>query len=178
MKKVNVLIEGERIYLRKIALSDVNKKYLAWMNDSSVNQYLESRFTYWSPDKLRQFIRKNSKGKDNLFLAIVLKDTGVHIGNIKIGPINHIHKYAEVGILIGERDCWGKGYATEAIKLAVEYGFKKLKLHKLIAGAYENNAGSIKAFKKASFSVEGIQKKHFRFQNSYCGRVLLGIVKE
>ena len=57
--------------------------------------------------------------------------------------------------MIGDRFMWGKGYATEAIQLTSEYAFNYLKLLKLNAVCYESNVGSILAFLKASYTIEG-----------------------
>jgi RimJ/RimL family protein N-acetyltransferase len=171
-------IDGERIYLREIRLSDANKNYRNWMNDPEINQYLESRFEKWSIKKLKDYISEVKKNSACLFLAIVTKDKNRHIGNIKIGPINQVHKFADVGIIIGEKSFWGKGFATEAIKLVVEYAFNKLKLHKLTAGAYSCHTASIKAFEKAGFSDEGVRKKHYLYNGNYIDGKLLGIVRE
>ncbi len=174
-KKSNLFIEGEHVYLREIQISDVNKKYCNWMNDTEITQYLESRFEKWSIKKLKDYVGKILKNPDYVFFAIISKDENKHIGNIKIGPINRIHKFADVGIVIGEKSFWGKGYATEAIKLVVSYAFNTLNLHKLTAGAYANNIGSIKAFQKAGFLVEGRRKKHFSSDGNYIDGILLGI---
>jgi RimJ/RimL family protein N-acetyltransferase len=176
-KKKGVFIEGERIYLREIRLSDANKNYRDWMNDPEINQYLESRFERWSVSKLRRYISDIKRNPDNVFLTIVSKDGNKHIGNIKIGPINRSHRYADVGVIIGEKSFWGKGIATEAIKLVVDYAFNKLGLHKLTAGAYSCNISSIRAFKRAGFSVEGVRKKHCLCNGNYVDSVLLGIVR-
>ena len=64
-------------------------------------------------------------------LGIFLKENNTHIGNIKIGNINHFHGYGDLGFLIG-KDHWNKGYGTESIKLATNYAFNQLKLHKVI----------------------------------------------
>jgi ribosomal-protein-alanine N-acetyltransferase len=177
-KKRGVFIEGERIYLREIRLSDANKNYHDWMNDPEINQYLESRFERWSVSKLRRYISDIKRNPDNVFLTIVSKDGNKHIGNIKIGPINQRHGYADVGVIIGEKSFWGNGIATEAIKLVVDYAFNSLDLHKLTAGAYSCNIGSIRAFKKAGFSVEGVRKKHYLCDGDYVNGVLLGIVRK
>jgi len=170
-------IEGENLYLRKIKLSDVNGKYLGWMNDGEVNQYLESRFEKWSINKLRDYIGSINKNPDYVFLGIFIKDTDRHIGNIKLGPINKYHKFADIGIIIGDKDCWGKGFASEAIRLITDYAVHTLKLHKLTAGAYVNNVGSVKAFKKAGFRVEGIRAKHYLYKGEYIDAAVLGIVR-
>lgn len=175
-KKYNLFVDGERIYLREIRVSDVDKNYCNWMKDQEVIRFLESRFEKWSNHKLRNYVRKINKNRDYLFWAIIFKDSGKHIGNIKIGPINRTHKFADLGIIIGEKKFWGQGLATEAIKLVVDYCFDKLKLHKLTAGAYRNNIASIKAFKKAGFKIEGIRKEHCLYNGNYLDVVLLGIV--
>ena len=177
-KKEKLVIEGKRVCLCEIQLSDANRSYCKWMNDPKVNQYMESRFERWSVSKLRRYISDIKKNPDNIFLKIVSKNGNKHVGNIKIGPVNHHHGYADVGVIIGEKSFWGKGVATEAIKLVVNYAFNELDLHKLTAGAYEPNAGSVKAFKKAGFSIEGIRKKHYLCNGGYVDSVLLGIVRK
>ncbi len=110
-------IEGDRLYLREVRPSDVNEAYYRWMNDSAVTQYTESRFYPNTMESLREYVARMTADRTNVFLAIVLKDGDRHIGNIKLGSINWIHRYADIGIIIGEKDCWGQGYATEAIRL-------------------------------------------------------------
>lgn len=171
-------IEGERVYLREVRPSDVNENYYRWMNDPEVTQYLESRFYPNSMEGLREYVASKLGDRDNVFLAIVLKEGDRHIGNIKLGPINWIHRVADVGILIGEKDCWSKGYATEALRLVVDYAFRKLNLHKVTAGCYANNQGSRKAFEKAGFQVYGVRKEQCFWNGQYVDGVLLGIVRE
>jgi RimJ/RimL family protein N-acetyltransferase len=169
-------LEGERLYLREVRPSDVNEDYHRWMNDPEVTRYLESRFYPNSMEKLREYVAGKLGDRDNVFLAIVLKESDQHIGNIKLGPINWIHRFGDVGILIGEKDCWGKGYATEAIRLVVDYAFQTLNLHKLTAGAYDANQGSVRAFLKAEFTQEGVRKNQFYCSGRYVDGILLGIV--
>ena len=67
----------------------------------------------------------------------------LNIGNIKLGPINFIHKTGEISYFIGEKELWGKGYTTLAIKEIIKIA-KKMGLKKLKAGLYEMNIGSKK----------------------------------
>jgi len=169
-------IQGERLYLREVRLSDVNESYYRWMNDPDVTRYLESRFFPNDMESLRDYVRDRSKDRDSIFLAIVLKEGERHIGNVKLGPIDWIHRLADVGVLVGEKDCWGKGYASEAIGLVVKLAFSRLNLHKLTAGYYAVNQGSAKAFGKNGFVVEGIRKKHRFCEGIYTDTVILGLV--
>lgn len=173
----NRFLEGERIYLREVRPSDINEIYYRWMNDPEVTRYLETRFYPNSTEGLREYAAGKLGDRQNVFLAIVLKQGDRHIGNIKLGAINWIHRYADVGLMIGEKDCWGKGLATEAIRLVTEYAFKTLNLRRLTAGCYDANMGSAKAFLKAGWQQEGIRKSHFYSNGTYVDDILLGIVR-
>jgi ribosomal-protein-alanine N-acetyltransferase len=169
-------LEGKRIYLREVRLSDVNETYYRWMNDPRVTQYLESRFYPNSLENLNEYVKNRQIDRSNIFLAISIKQDHKHIGNIKLGPIDWIHGFAEIGVIIGEKDQWGKGYASEALRLVVQHAFSELNLHKVTAGAYEPNQASIKAFQKAGFEIEGRRKQHFFYKSNYVDYVLLGII--
>lgn len=171
-------LSGMHLYLREVCINDVNQNYHRWINDPDVNQYLESRFAPCSIRQLEGYVRKFEDAVDILFLAIVLKKKHQHIGNIKMGPINWFHRFADIGVLIGERDCWGKGYASEAIALLTSHAFNTLNLHKLTAGCYATNKGSLKAFEKVGFAVEGIRKQHCFYKGKYVDGILLGLVNE
>jgi len=116
---------------------------------------------------------KNSTN-DYLF-GVFLKDKSEHIGNIKIGNIEQIHRSGDVGILLGNRKQWGKGYATEAIKLATRYAFEELNLHTLTAGMYVNNIGSQKAFMKAGYTEVGRLKNHRFYKGEFVDVIIMEI---
>jgi [ribosomal protein S5]-alanine N-acetyltransferase len=174
----NRFIEGERIYLREVRPADVNEEYYKWMNDSDVTKHLESRFYPNSKESLLDFVTGKLRDKNNIFLAVIIKDGERHIGNIKLGPIDWIHRLADVALLIGAKDFWGRGYGTEAIGLIVNFAFRELNLHKLTAGHYSANVGSGKAFTKNGFVVEGVRRKHRFFDGDYVDTVLLGLLNE
>ena len=166
-------LESERIYLRPVEISDATEEYVGWLNDPEVNRFLESRFVIHTLEGVRSYVKRVGKDQNNVFLAIIRKEDGKHIGNIKLGSIDWYHKVGDIGILIGDKKSWGKGYATEAIRALESYAFGTLNLHKLTAGAYENNVGSIKAFLKLGFFEEGRRREQVFFQGDYLDTVLL-----
>lgn len=174
MKRQNKKItqEGHNIYLRPMRISDANKEYAQWLNDPEVNKYLESRFTKSTTRSVREYIKQVIQNHNIKFFAIVIKKTHKHIGNIKL-VIDWHHQFGDIGIMIGDKNSWGHGYGSEALQLLTRFAFKELQLHKLIAGAYENNIGSIKIFKKNGFFVEGIQKKQYVSDGKYVDSVLM-----
>ncbi|MRR14532.1 N-acetyltransferase, partial [archaeon] len=153
-------LSGDNIYLREVQVADVSGAYYRWMNDTEITQYLESRFHPNPQESIEKYVKNSYADPNNVFLGIFLKQSHRHIGNIKLGPVNWIHRNGDIGIIIGEKDCWGKGYASEAIRMISDHAFNVLNLHKVTAGCYEMNKGSIRAFEKAGFQIEGIRKAH------------------
>lgn len=158
--------------LRPVRRDDVDGPYLAWMNDPEVTRYLESRFAPSTRDDLARYVEDVLQQSGVYFFAIVLKDGDRHIGNIKLGPVSIEHARGDVGIIIGEKDCWGLGYATEAIEALSRWAFAELGLAKITAGAYSVNEGSVGAFKRAGFVVEATLKDQYRCD----GRLVDGIL--
>lgn len=169
-------IQGEKIYLRPVNIQDANQDYCRWMNDPEVTRYTESRFSAHTLEDIKVYIERESESKDSIFLAIVLKENNRHIGNIKIHRIDKVHNHAEISLLIGEKSCWGQGIGAEAIRLTAGHAFNALNLHKVYAGCYANNIGSIKAFKKAGFKEEAIMKEHHIFEGQYVDGIQLALV--
>lgn len=171
-------VSGERIYLRDVQPSDVNERYYFWMNDPEITQFLESRFVPNSMASLETYVKEKQGGPIEIFFAILVKDGHRHIGNIKLGPINWIHRIGDIGILIGEKAFWGRGYATEAIRLITGYAFDTLNLHKVTAGCYASNPGAVKAFEKAGFEIEGVRKAQAFYKGGYTDLILLGCLND
>ena len=171
-------LETERIYLRELRKEDASGNYYHWLNAPEINQYLETRFIPRSVANLEQYIVSMDGNTNEILFGICLKETDEHIGNIKIGPINQVHRYADIGLLIGEKSQWGKGFASEAIGLMCHFGFDVLNLHKLKAGCYEDNIGSAKAFFKNGFEEEGRMKKQWFINNRYQDSLILGLHRD
>lgn len=164
---------GKDIYLKILSSEDIGQNYLNWMNDPEITQYLESRWKSYNISDLQNFVGKINESNSEFIFGIFLKSDNIHIGNIKIGNINQIHRYGDIGLIIGERQCWGKGYATDSIILATKYAFEELNLNKIIAGMYVNNIGSYKAFIKAGYTEVGVFKNHVFFKGKYIDQYIV-----
>ena len=119
------------------------------LSDPRINKYLETRFQKNTKKNIISFIKSNRKAKNVFLFGIYLIDKNKykHIGNIKIGPINFNHKYANISYFIGDINYWEK-VTSLAVNMITNFAFKKLKLNKCLAGVYSSNKGSIKVLKK------------------------------
>ena len=166
MEKKAPIITTERLQLEPLSLSHVSYDYVNWMNDKDVNRYLETGGDY-TLEKLKDFLKQVEL--DNiLFWAIHLKINNKHIGNIKIDPINTRHKYAEYGIMMGNKSEWGKGYAKEASLAVIDYCFASLlNLRKVNLGVHAKNISAVELYKKIGFKEEGRYIKHIITNEGY-----------
>lgn len=165
----------DTLELRTIDGTHATPAYLHWLRDPEVNRYLEVRF---SPPptltSLAQYIEAVRNSPGELLLGLFLPGSLQHIGNIKLGPVNKVHRTAEIGLLIGERSEWGKGHAATGISMISAYAFECLDLCKLTAGCYAPNVGSIRSFLKAGFVQEGLRPRQWQTDGKRCDGVLLG----
>lgn len=167
---------ADRIYMRRLQKEDLEGNYFQWLNDQTTTKWMRHGIYPNSIESMSAFYENQAICKTDIVLAIVLKDKNRHIGNIGLHSINSVFRSAEIGIIIGESDCWGKGYASEAISLLTHHCFNRLNLNRLAAGAVDKNIGSIVAFEKAGFSREGISRQAYFCEGRYHDCVNLSLL--
>jgi [ribosomal protein S5]-alanine N-acetyltransferase len=152
-------IATKDLILRSLDAGQAHGAYAAWMRDPQVTRFLEVRFAPPDETALKAFIVQMNESEENLLLGLFPRaEPERHIGNIKLGPIDKRHKTAAIGIVIGARYCWGRGYATQAVVAVSDYAFAKLGLNRLDAGFYSDNEASQRAFQRAGFIEEGCRR--------------------
>jgi [ribosomal protein S5]-alanine N-acetyltransferase len=166
---------SERIHLRGIRDDDVRQEYCDWLNDPEVNRYLESRYRVQTLAEVARFVAAKRDSDSEYLFAMVRNDDAKHFGNIKIGPIRQPHQLADVSLFIGDRDCWGKGYASEAIRRIAAFAFAELHLNKVSASIYADNIGSVQAFVRAGWRQEAILRRHYMHDDGPMDIVLMGL---
>jgi ribosomal-protein-alanine N-acetyltransferase len=158
--------QDERVELFLLEEADVGPAYVGWLNDPLVNRFLESRFAVHDEASTRAFVGACLADPDVLMLGVRSRILdGRHVGNIKLGPIDRRHGLGEIGVLIGDREAWGGGIASSAIRLLCGIAVQQLGLRKLTAGCYVSNMGSERAFLKAGFIIEGRRPRHFLLEH-------------
>ena len=173
------MLKGKKVLLRPITTSDLPLS-LKWFNDPEVIQYLLA-YLPMSEIGERKWI-ENLYTKDPATDIVFIIESIEKKGNIPIGTcglhtINWKDHNAEVGIAIGEKNYWSRGFGTEALTLLIDYGFKQLNLHRLYAAAIEFNEKSIKTQKKIGFKVEGCRKEAIFKNGKYWNMIVTGLLR-
>ncbi len=145
--------DGGRVYLRPIEKADVSEEYVSWFQDTVVTAFLESKNL--NQEAILQYIETGKRTGSYHMYAVCFKENDKHIGNLKLGPINQRHKTSDLVTVIGDTAYWGKGLATEAVRIGNRIAFDELDLRKLSGGIYADNLGAVKSYTKAGWVVEG-----------------------
>ncbi len=170
----NPFLIGERIYLRPLEMSDV-PACLRWINDPEVTRTLMI-YTPLNEIREREWFERHYKDDREIILAVALKANDQHVGNAGLHRIEWKNRQGELGIMIGERDEWDKGYGSEAIELILRYGFERLNLHRIYLRVYANNPRAIRCYERAGFQREGTQRESHFAEGKYWDTLMMGIL--
>jgi len=171
-------LSSQRLIYRTLEVDDVTQCYVDWLNDPKINRFLETRFDHQTIDSCKLYVTAMASSPAHNLFGIYLCDTGKHIGNVKLGFINPHHQRAQLSLFVGEQECWGQGYATETINAITAWGFNDLGLEKIDAGCSEENLGSLRAFLKSGYQVEGFFRKAAVFEGRRIGSFWMSMLKE
>jgi len=169
--------EGSLVLLRPLERTDLNERYLSWLNDPEVTRYTETGTFPTTAEDLDNYYRSITGSRNDVMLAIEEKTSGKHVGNVKLGPIHWVHRVATFGILIGEKELWGKGVGVEATRLMVEYGFQKLNLHRIDLGVFAEHEAAVRCYEKVGFKVEGRMREDLFHAGEYKDRIWMGLLR-
>lgn len=172
------LLLGERIRLRALEPQDVATLY-QWENDTAIWVASNTQVPF-SKFVLEQYVAASHLDlhtNKQLRLMITTKD-GLDVGAIDLFDFDSQHQRAGIGILVAEKMDRGKGYATEALNLLIQYCFTQLHLHQLYCNITIDNEASIQLFKKHNFAITGIKKDWIRVGDSFVDELLLQLVRK
>ena len=171
-------IASNNLYYRPLTTNDISDEYISWLNSRDINKYLEVRHTKHSRKKVNEFISLKNQSEDEYLYGVFCQKHNKHIGNVKIGNINHIYKTGEISLFIGDKNYWGKKLGIEIIKTLTYHAFNNLGLLKLEAGCYESNKASLKSFLACEYLIEGNLKSHVISDGNRENVIRLGIIKD
>lgn len=153
------MIYGERIRLRAIERSDI-PTFLRWFNDPEVRQFLLMYLPLSEAQEERWFESLPERSADHIFGIEANTDEGWRlIGNCGLHRIDWKNRNATFGIVIGEKEFWGRGFGTEATRTLLRFAFHELNLHRVSLDVYDFNARAIRSYEKAGFRLEGTKRE-------------------
>ncbi len=173
------MITGERVRLRAMSRSDL-PQFVVWLNDPEVIRYT-SLYAPFSLEHEEQWFQKTlalSVDEQPLVIEVKIEDRWEAVGNVGFMNFDQRARSAEIGILIGEKDYWNKGYGTEAMQLMVGYGFGALNLNRIHLRVYEINPRGVRCYEKVGFQHEGRLRQAYYLEGQYIDILVMSILKK
>jgi ribosomal-protein-alanine N-acetyltransferase len=166
--------------LEPLTEEHISERYVAWLNDRTVNQFLEVRFERQTRDTVAAFVQSFSGATEKYAWAIRAQDgDGDFVGTCTIYDVDRHHGTAHFGIMVGDQQYWGSGCSAEAITLLLEYAFDVLGLRRVAGNCYSSNRGMAFTFKKLGFTHEGTARYAYEVgPGRYVHGYLWGILAE
>ena len=167
-------LSGSRVTLRP---GDENDFYLLykWYNDTELNKLAGWNNSKVTADKLR-YNMSRSFGYDPMTLMID-NEEGMPIGTIQLYDFNEQDKSCKLGIRIGDRDYWSKGYGEDAVKTLIEYAFQKMDIYRVTLKVYEYNERAVKCYLKCGFQNEGRTRQSAYIDGKFYDEIIMGALK-
>jgi len=169
----NAFLVGDLVYLRPIEPSDAPAMQ-PWMNDREVARHLRAVRPFTEAME-RAFIDRLSQG-DDVSLAIVTRAGERFIGTAGLMMVNWRERSAMFGISIGDKSYWNRGIGTEVTRMIVAHAFDDMNLHRVWLDVHATNPRGIRAYEKAGFTREGVQREAHWSEGAYCDVVVMSIL--
>ena len=163
---------GTQCYLSPINLEDA-EQYAVWLNDMEILENLTLMTSVVTVDSEREFLKTLAQAHN---YGIIDIKTDQLIGNIGFKDIDHLHRTTEIGIFIGDKSYWDKGYGQEALSLLLDYAFKKLNLHTILLRVYDFNQRAIACYGKVGFKKIGEIRDGFIRNMEYHNIIMMDIL--
>ncbi len=171
-------IETERLILRRFEYEDSTSMLRNWVADDEV-QWGYGEPSYKTEEQARELLTKYISSYNNEHYyrwAIIAKDTSECIGQIAYYMVNAKNNLAEIEYCIGT-SFQGRGYATEATKAVIEYGFEKINLHRVQICCRDVNEASRKVIEKCGLTYEGTLRDYFWRNDHYEGKMVFSVLR-
>ncbi len=171
------MILGAKVCLRPIEREDL-PRFVRWFGDPEVRRHLMIYLPLSLAQEERWFesLLERLERQQDVVLAIETAD-GVHIGNIGLHRINWKDRNAELGIAIGEKAYWDRGYGTDAIRTLLGLAFREMNLHRIYLLVDVDNARGIRCYEKAGFRCEGTLREAVFRDGAYQAQYIMSILR-
>jgi RimJ/RimL family protein N-acetyltransferase len=177
------MIHGDRVRLRRIERADL-PRYVEWLNDPELRAYLAALFPLsqaqeeqWFESTLRLEPALQPFAVDARLRPAAKKDW-THVGTIGLHNVDWRNRSAEVGLFIGPKGLWGKGYGTAALRALVGFAFGELNLNRVWLRVFEGNARALRSYEKTGFTHEGRLRQDRFHDGRYHDTLVLSLLRE
>lgn len=175
------IFTGKLVRLSAIDADEFSKAFALWGRDSEFNRLLHTTASgLQSSNNVKRWLEKDIEDLATGFYPFSIRTLvdDKLVGGTDLDVTNWNGRNAFVGIFIGERENWGKGYGTDALNILLRYAFMELNLWRVSLGVFEYNPRAIRSYEKAGFQHEGRSRKNLNHEGKYWDIHFMGILRD
>ena len=176
------ILKGDHIRLRAAESEDI-PLFLKWINDEEVTENLELIYPMSRAEEDQWYTNMIERPAAEHIMVIEVQQKPQGKANIPIGTcqffnIDWRNRSGELGIMIGEKECWDQGFGTETMGLLLKHGFNSLNLHRICLQVFAHNKRAIHVYEKIGFKHEGKFRQAYYKHGKYVDIQLMSVLKE
>lgn len=172
------MLQGERVTLRAVAREDLPRLRL-FKNDLEVELAGGGHPPAPHPlEKLQADFDREIREPDRSKVEFAIEADGECMGICGLYGIDATARHCELGITIGDKECWGRGYGREAVGLLLDYAFRLRNFHRVWLEVHGENERAMRAYRACGFVEEGRMREHLWLAGRYVDNVLMGVMRE
>jgi len=175
----NYFWQGELVRLRPMQLEDAELNFLASL-DSPSRQVLQLGIELPSSLELQRKTMEKYAGckeVDGVILFAIETHAGEYAGGMSLHSMDEKNGTFSLGVVV-HRAHWGHGYAADAVRMLLRYGFHERRFQKCNSACVAENEASIRLHQKLGFQEEGRRRRHLFYNGAYHDDVLFGLTRE
>ena len=177
------MFEGKLVRLRAMTREDL-PRCVSWINDQELARYMEFHRPVSLEQEQKWYEGLLSSGDDVFAIETLAAENGTagfprgeHIGSVGLHDVHPRYHHAMLGIFIGNKGYWGRGYGSEAVRLMLQYAFEQLNLHRVYLRVFAYNKRAIRAYEKCGFEHEGVLREAGYKNGQYFDVLAMGILE-
>jgi RimJ/RimL family protein N-acetyltransferase len=174
------IFRGELVRLAAVDPESLAEAFSRWSRDSEYLRLLDSSAARpFSAKENKEWLEKQLENDPHdlyMFVIKTLRDDRL-IGEVSLDGVAWHHGDAFVGISIGERESWNKGYGTDAMRVILRYAFHELNLHRVTLNVFAYNHRAIRSYEKVGFQFEGRQREALHRDGRRWDILYMGILR-
>lgn len=175
------ILKGSLIRLAAVDHEELAKAYAAWNQDTELTRLMDTRARLHSIKAIKEFFEKETlePSPASHYFSIRALDDDRLLGDINFDVINSWgSRDAFVGIGIGSRADWGRGYGTDAMNIGLRFVFTELNLRRVTLTVFEYNPRAVRSYEKAGFKLEGRMRGALLKDGTRWDMLYMGILRE
>jgi len=170
-----VVLTGDKVRLRPVSRDDL-PSFLVWLSDADVTHHLGVAHLPQSLADEEEWFNDAAEDDASFHWAIETLDCCL-LGNIRLTILDADSTTGELGVMIGDKSRWDKGYGTDAIRTLLDHAFSDLGLHRVQLTVDEDNYRGIRCYEKCGFRREGLLRENRRLPDGrLCNSLIMGIL--